>query len=215
MELLIVVAIILVLLASAVPLISNAMRTHRLRVAGVDYANLLQNARMRAVQGDEYVQVLTPFTNGSVNNSAACVDLNQDADCDAPVGNEPAVYFDPTVQIQAPGGAPAQANLRSQYLPSTCGASAACVTIDPNNTAPSGPVFGARGLPCYLNGGVCSYNTSAAGINGAGGSAVPVAFETYFQNVQDNDWEAVTVSPAGRIREWSYDPASTSWKALN
>lgn len=213
MELLIVIAVGLVLMALAMPEIFNALKNNRLRQAGTDYANLLQTARMRAVQDDQYYAVLT-----TTAASSACVDLNQNGSCDGGTSSssaEPEVNFHPTVQIQSPTSSsiPAASNLRSQYLPSTCGTNAGCVTIDPN-TLPNGPMFGARGLPCYLNGGVCVYTSSAAGING-NSSSVPVAFETYLQSTQTSAWEAITVSPAGRIREWAYDSTTSAWKALN
>lgn len=200
MELLIVVSIALIVMALATPLIVNALKNYRLRQAGVNYANMLQMARMRAVQDDTYYPVIT-----STSGSNACVDLNQSGSCTSSTstyGAEPQVFFHSTIQFQSPASAPGNTNLRSQYLPSTCGTT--CVSVNPN-TLPIGPAFGSRGLPCNISGTVCNYTSGS----------VPVAFETYLQNTQTSAWEAVTVSPAGRIREWYYDTNSSTWNPLN
>lgn len=211
-ELVIVVAIAFVLLALAMPEIVNALKNNRLRQAAVDYANLLQTARMRAVQDDQYYSVL-----GSTGTSTACLDLSQSGTtpCTAPNGsNPPAVNFHPTVQIQSSTSSsiPSRSNLEGQYLPSNCGTNAACVSVDPNV-----PTFSSRGLPCGTTTSsgstICNYlYTGTGGIYGT--SNVPVAFEIFLQNTQTTAWEAVTVSPAGRIREWYYD-GSSAWKPLN
>jgi prepilin-type N-terminal cleavage/methylation domain-containing protein len=218
-ELLIVCAIALIAIGMATPLILNAMKTYRLRQAGTNYANLLQTGRMRAVQDDQYYPVLidaaasNACASVSSNSACACVDLNRNGTCDGSSANssaEPVVLFDPTIQPQSYSSAPSTTNLQNQYLPSTCGTNAACVGVDPN-TVPIGPAFGPRSLPCYVSGSTCAYITSN-GINGS--SNVPVAFEIYLKNTQTNAWEAVTVSPAGRIREWYYNSNST-WIPLN
>lgn len=56
--------------------------------------------------------------------------------------------------------------------------------------------FNARGLPCLQNGTAwqCTVNGAAAG-------GLP-AFEWFMQNSLTGGWEAVTVSPAGRIKAW-------------
>ncbi len=216
-ELLIVMAIALIVMGMATPLIMNAMKTYRLRQAGTSYANLLQTARMRAVQDDQYYPVITGATGSAIcanvaPNPCACLDLNSNNVCDGSTsssGTEPVILLNPTIQVQAYGSAPGTANLESQYLPSTCGSNAACVGVDPN-TLPVGPAFGPRCLPCAINGSICAYTTSA-GLNGS--SNVPAAFEIFFQNTQTSAWEAVTVSPAGRIREWYYQ--TNTWNPLN
>jgi hypothetical protein len=106
--------------------------------------------------------------------------------------------------------------LYSQFLP---GVGNSAVTINPNTWVGSNTAvvsFGSRGLPCYLaaapppsGGGTCSYTFNN------GGTLQPLAFEVFFENQRTNMWEAVTVNPAGRVREWRYDTASTSWIALN
>ncbi len=144
-ELLVVIAIALVLMAMASPLVMNVINTYHLRTAGGDYANLMQTARMRAVQDDQYYPVwINAGVPPAAPSSNACVDLNANAACDWGVAGavaEPAVAFHRTVQIQAFQApvAPNLANLRGQYLPITCGLNGACVDVNPNIW---GPTFG-------------------------------------------------------------------------
>jgi Tfp pilus assembly protein FimT len=216
LELIIVVTTIMIVTAMAIPLVMNSTNNYRLRTAGTEYANLLQTARMKAVQNDQFYAVVVP----SSANMSSCVDLNMNSACDAPVGAEPGVSFAPEVQFMAYTSAPSVNSLRGLYLPSTCavsGNNSACVTVNPSTW---GPTFGPRGLPCqaasYALGGACTL-LSASGTLGENASpgSLPISFERYLKNVRNGTWEAVTVSPAGRIREWYYDSTSTSWKALN
>jgi len=216
LELIIVVTIVLIVAAMAAPLVMNSTNNYRLRTAGTEYANLLQTARMKAVQDDQFYPVIVP----SSGNMSACVDLNMSGTCDAPVGAEPGVAFHGTIQFQGYSVAPAVNALRGLYLPATCangGNNSSCVTVNPSSW---GPTFGPRGLPCQAAalalGGACTLLSASgtAGDNGSPGS-LPIAFEKYLKNTQNGTWEAITVSPAGRIREWYYDPSSTSWKPLN
>ena len=213
-EMLAVLGILLVMTAMVAPLITNAVNVYRLRGGGTDYANLLQTTRMLAVRDDVYHTVKntnTPPTGTSFN---AWGDINNSTTY---VAGDPALVLPTWIQFKATSSAPGLANLRSQYLPSTCGSSAACVTVNPNTW---GPTFGPRGLPCQgptsqINGS-CAYTSSpgTAGDNGSAGG-LPVAFEIYLQNQQTGGWEAVTVSPAARIRLWDYDAGSQKWSPLN
>ncbi len=119
----------------------------------------------------------------------------------------PATAFNPAVVIRAPGGAPNVANLYAQFLP---GIALGAVVINPNAW---GPTFGPRGLPCQPNvatGGTCSYTSQAPNVVG-----LPIAFEIFTQNVLTGIWEAVTVNPSGRTRQWHYEIATNNWRPLD
>jgi type II secretory pathway pseudopilin PulG len=203
-ELMVVMGIGMVLIAMAVPLVSTTLNMYRLRGAGGAYANLLQTARMRAVSDDRYYPVYaTPGTKAaSLNSFNAFVDINGTGIyANAPLA-DPAVAFSPKILIPA-GAAPNTINLNNQFLP---GIVAGTVAINPNAW---GPTFGARGLPCQAtaaSGGTCAY-TSPAG--------QPIAFETFMQNAVSGMWEAVTVNPSGRVRQWQYDAGAGAWRPLN
>src|SRR5438128_2528119 len=67
------------------------------------------------------------------------------------------------------------------------------------------PIFGPRGLPCVVSGSACPYLNAGS----------PVSYLLFIQNTQNNRWEAVTLNPAARIREWAYDTKSSTWSPLN
>ncbi len=189
LELVVVVAILMVVAGMVFISALNTVQSIRLRQSATSYANLLQQARMRAVQDDTYYTVRT-FSDGY--GSAAYVDLNGSGTYAA---GEPTMRFSPSVGPMAFASGPGLTNLESQFLPAGSGGTV-------NSTAP-GPTFGPRGLPCTPSaptGGTCPYIT-------------PTSYVTFLQNSQTTKWEAVTVTPAGRIRIWSYD--GSSWSPLN
>ena len=189
-ELLIVLAVALIAAAMAFMNMQAAMRTGRLRTSANNYANLLQQARIRAVQDDRYYTVLT--TTNAAGIPFAYIDI---AGTQTFATGDPMAVLSQSVTPQPFNSGPARASLMALFLPAgTSG------TVDP--TAP-GPTFGPRGLPCkpVTNSGytTCPY-------------LQPTSFITFLQNQQGGAWEAITVTPAGRIRMWAY---SNTWSPLN
>jgi prepilin-type N-terminal cleavage/methylation domain-containing protein len=219
-ELLIVCGIALVMVAMSAPLVMNITNEYRLRSGGTEYANLLQSARVRAVTADTYEPVYA--TTGSLYGGFfnAFIDLNQQGGSTGTYtstpASEPGIVFSNSVVIKSAASAPSTANLYSQFLP---GIGSTAVAINPNTWVGSNTAvvsFGARGLPCYLTaapptngGGTCSYTINSGGV------LKPVAFEIFLQNQTSGMWEAITVNPAGRVREWRYDSTSSIWNALD
>jgi prepilin-type N-terminal cleavage/methylation domain-containing protein len=211
LELLIVVAIVALVAAIAVPNLVSAARRERLRGASNDFAGLLQQARMRAIQDDrfysvyctrdvgcqnvspnspiEFVDIYPQNVNGASGSGGAAVDPR-----------DPVVSLSPEVTQQPLASAPNTANLLGQFL-----------GANPSNLAPldggaaATPVtFGPEGVPCapvaVTGGTVC---------NTRGG---PVAYWAFFQHTITQDWGAVTVTPAGRLQRWTY--ANGVWYKL-
>jgi len=196
LELVIVVAVAMIVMAVAVPLIGNATKQYRLTEAGTDYANLLQQARMRAIQDDKYYTVLTA-QDSTTGWYYAYIDLQGSGSYSSP---DPMITFAQGVVPQTFSSGPALSNLESQFLPSGAYAQGTVAT-----TA-TGPTFGPRGLPCVAqtSGGY----TTCTSLNS------PTSFITFIQSDMTTIWEAITVTPASRIREWScWD--STTWNARN
>ncbi len=110
-ELLIVVAIGMIAAAMALPLVSNAVNQIHLSSSATDYANLLQRARMRAVQDDTYYQIQTQTLSG---DPIAYVDINKNGSYDT---GEPMMVFASGVTYKAQSAGPALSNLKSQFLP--------------------------------------------------------------------------------------------------
>src|SRR5438132_2029066 len=191
-ELLIVVAISMIAAAMALPLVSNAVNQIHLSSSATDYANLLQRARMRAVQDDTYYQIQTQTLSG---DPIAYVDINKNGSYDT---GEPMMVFASGVTYKAQSAGPALSNLKSQFLPS---GSVAQGSLQSTMI----PIFGPRGLPCKVSRSACPYLDAGS----------PVSYLLFIQNTQNNRWEAVTLNPAARIREWAYDTKSSTWSPLN
>jgi prepilin-type N-terminal cleavage/methylation domain-containing protein len=216
-EMLLVCAIAMVMAAMSAPLVMNITNTYRLRAAGGEYANMLQIARVKAVTADTYEPVYA--TSGTTlygGNFNAFIDLNQKGTANGTYANppiaEPGVVFSNSVVVKSAASAPSVTNLEGQFLN---GASSSTVAINQNTWAGTGVAvvsFGSRGLPCYLT---ATPPTNGAGTCAYSSSNQPIAFEIFLQNQNTGQWEAVTVNPAGRVREWRYDTPSTTWVALN
>jgi Tfp pilus assembly protein FimT len=226
LELMITLGIGMVLVAMATPLVNTTINIYRLRGAGTDYANLLQQTRMRAVSNDRYYPVYASTTLGTVAGWAgfnAFADINLQGGATgayaiAPLGPDLGVAFNhASIILQPRAAAPAVVNLENGYMP---GVNPLAVVINPNDAWATPGVavvsFGPRGLPCSLaaappvgGGGNCSYTVLNPG------GPQPVAFETFMRNINTGAWESITVNPSGRIREWRYNVANATWQPLN
>jgi type II secretory pathway pseudopilin PulG len=194
LELCLVVAILMIVGSLVFVNAVTAIRNIRLTQSATSYANLLQQARLRAVQDDTYYTVLI---NTGPNPPEAFVDVAQTGTYStSPL--DPMMPFLQDVQPMAFSAGPGLVNLESKFLPA-----AGVATV---NTTALGPTFGPRGMPCTPtapSGGTCPYLTAG----------IPTSYITFLQNVQSQKWEAVTVTPAGRIAIWSYD--GSTWSPLN
>ena len=194
-EMLIVVSLMMIAAVIVIENVQSAVQSVHLQETATDYANLLQQARVRAVRDDRYYTVLTTAGGGS-NPPTAFVDI---AGTGVYAVGDPVIMFSAGVSPMSFGSGPSVANLASQFLPPGTAAQNSV------NTTAAGPTFGPRGLPCtpLTSGGytTCPYLT-------------PTSYITFVQNTLSGKWEAITVSPAGRIREFSYDGVST-WSGMN
>jgi type II secretory pathway pseudopilin PulG len=192
LELCLVLAILMIVAAMLFINSVTAIRNIRLHQSAVSYANLLQRARILAVQNDTYYMVRSDPTT---NPPMAFVDLAQTGTYSPTGPADPMMTFLLNITPEAFSTGPGLADLKSKFLP-TAGAA----TVD---TTDPGPTFGPRGLPCKPSapsGGTCP-------------SMTPTSYITFLQNTQSAKWEAVTVTPAGRIGIWAYD--GTTWSQLN
>jgi len=200
LELVVVLAILALVAALAVPNLITAVHASRLRGAGSDFAALLQQARMRAVQDDRYYSVyLLPNTNQEF------VDIYPQAVNGASGSNgqtldprDPVITLASEVNQQPQGAAPSTATLQTQFLGKNAGAAALL------DGGVSPVTFGPEGVPCLpkqvVGGTVC---------NSTGGLTPLTAYWVFFQDAVTQNWEAVTVTPAGRIQKWNY--SSGAW----
>jgi len=207
LEMMIVVAIMLIVMAYAVPQYLTAMRTAKLRGAETSYATLLQMARTRAVNDDRYYSVYIQASTAT-SPQLAYVDIYPQnvngASGNGPSGSynpgppsDPMVTLSNEVVLQPAGSAPGTTALYTAF----CASCAYSIILN------SPPTWGPDGLPC-------APTTSAGGggtvCNSAGG---PIAYVIFFQSNTNQEWDAVTISPAGRIKTWYY--SSGTWNTFN
>ena len=196
-ELLIVIAIIMVVAAMATPNVMNAINNIRLRGSAGDVAGLLQQCRQNALHDNRYYTVKPVTVTGA---QGAYVDLNYNNGFDnvAPTP-EPLIQFPQSVSVVS-AGAPNTANLINQC----------CSTFTPQATSIL-PSFNARGLPCVSPGGNPPPPNSVCNIRDAANN--PVGFVYYMNQTRPFGavgWAAVSVTPAARIRVWTY--SGSTWQ---
>lgn len=203
-ELAIVVIITLIVSAWAVPSALTSIRMAHLRGAASDYAGLLEQARIYAIRDNRYYStyVLAPAAKNLV--AQAYVDMlpkvltgaSGNGGTSVSVG-DPTITIDSEVVLKTVGVAPNTSNLVSQLLPAT-------TPVTPTDGSVTAPTFGPRGLPCtpisMTGGSVC---------DSSGG---PTAYWTFLENLKLSSWQAVTITPAGRIQKWYY--TGSVWNKL-
>ena len=188
-ELMVVVLVMLIVAGYAVPNVLSFVHMARLRGSASDYSSVLQVGRIRAVQDDTYYK--TYITAGTPQQ--AYVDLKANGGTSVDAG-DPSIAISTEVKPIAAGSAPDTTNLKGQFLPS--GATA------PTDGYANPVVFGPRGLPCAtqtVTGGTICIGTGTS-------------FWVFFKDTITSNWEAVTVSPAGRVQKWQH--MGSAWSKL-
>lgn len=194
-ELLIVIALVLVVSTISIIAGQSISRTIHLRESAVSYSNLLQEGRIRAVRDDQFYSVNISAATSSTP-ATAFVDI---AGSGAYASGDPMMVFPSDVVPMPFDSGPALNNLKSKFLPPGPTAQNSVNTVAP------GPTFGPRGLPCTpISGG--GYTTCPF--------LAPTSFITFLQNSRNQEWEAITVTPAGRLNLWTYN-SNGDWSALN
>jgi prepilin-type N-terminal cleavage/methylation domain-containing protein len=185
-ELVIVIAIVLIVAAIAVPNMLSFIHAAKLRGAGSDLSSLLQTARIRSVQDDRfyssYVIAGPP--------QQAYVDVSGNGGTGWVVG-DPLIQITSEITPIAAANAPNTTNLQGQLLPA-----GSTLTVKDGSTKGTPVIFSPRGLPCTTQAA-----TGGTVCDSAGGAT---AFWIFFQDTISKNWEAVTVSPAGRVQKWQY-----------
>ena len=207
-ELLVVIAVILIVAAVATPNVVNALRTQRLRGTATDYGSLLQRTRIRAVEDNRFYGQRIGNDPNNPTALIAYIDIQpQWPNGTSGQGNyfvgppsDPLISFGSDVTSIAAAAVPNTAALAAQVLPA-----GAPIGLTDAGLGTRGAFFSARGLPCTPGAGIpvptCDVNIIAPG---PGGGLIPVAYVTYFQSLTNQNIEAITVTPAGRIQHWLY-----------
>ena len=191
-ELLMVLLIMIIVAGMGVPKFMNFIHAARLEGACSDLSGLFQQARIRAVQDDNYYTTYI-ITVGTTRE--AYVDLKKNGGT-GPDTLDPLIQIANEVTPVAASGAPNTSSLKGLFLPS-----GSTLTVNDGEASTTPVIFSARGLPCtsesVTGGSIC---------NSAGGAT---AFWLFFQDNVTLMWEAVTISPAGRIQRWRH--AGATW----
>jgi prepilin-type N-terminal cleavage/methylation domain-containing protein len=193
-ELLVVMAIAVLVAAFAIPNFLTALHTAKLRGAASNFSGLLQSGRIRAVQDNRFYS--TYILNGPPTQ--AYVDIYPQK-YDGTSGNggtsvgsgDPAFVFSTEITPVAAGSAPDTTNLKGLFLPA-----GSLLPVHDGSTNASPVTFSPRGLPCTTQSA-----TGGTVCDSAGGAT---AFWVFFENNVSQEWEAVTVSPSGRIQKWRH-----------
>lgn len=210
-ELMIVVAIILVVSAMALPSMARGITTIRLRGAASTIAGMIQKTRIEAVRTNRimvlrqkmlndgvtpvfYVDGVTqPGSNGSLSQCPpTCTDNN--------VQNwEPQAMISKEVTLQFSGYPSFDSNQLLGY----------------DNGVTAGPdfnlAFNQRGLPCSPN--TASGPVTSCPLTGLDRTHTSKSSYQYFfklESVFGDQWASVTVTPAGRVRTWVWNGSSWS-----
>lgn len=179
-ELSVVVAIISLVAAIAVPNISAVLQNIRLRGGAQELEQFYQETRMKAVQDDVYYEdLLSPdgtgvFVDISGNGTSSSLVLELPAGMVLNNGNVPAGLNQNTL-----GFAPVLTETST--------------TFDQDGVSRPGLAWSSRGFPCQ--------RSSATSICAAG-----TGWLQYLQYSQGSRtlYAAVSVSPSGRVRLWTY-----------
>ena len=186
-ELLIVIGVGLIITVVALPVMSNAIATMKLRSSMTSLSGLLQNTRALAVQQN------TGKTACHFNLSSRPYSLVYFVKTATDCTTATAATTDSQVELEAP--------IVPYPTPTGTGAPAAIdnATLGLlSNPLTSDPSFNSRGLPCSFSGGTCTPNA---------------AFIQYYKDTRfsgSGGWAAISISPAGRIRRWFWSGSAWS-----
>jgi Tfp pilus assembly protein FimT len=177
-ELMVVCIVIVIISVIAIPNIAQITTNYKLDAAGRSVASLVQQARLQAVKNN-----LPAYVKYDAAPTPNIAYVTGDFRLAYTAGN-PDVALSSGLVFQTAGIDHAQLD---NYL----GGGAVVIEPATNNITSIG--FNARGLPCVPTGNpqVCSATDGGA----------PPAFLWLMRN-STNGWEAVTVTPAGRIKSW-------------
>jgi len=200
-ELMIVVAIILVVSAMALPSMARGITTIRLRGAANTISGMIQKTRIEAVRTNRIMVLrqttlndgVTPvyFVDGAIPQNSTTSQQDNRID-----NFEPQAMVSKEVQLQFSGYPSFDEN---QLLGYSNGAS----------SSPFNLAFNQRGLPCTPN-STSGQITSCplTGIDETHTSSSSYQYYFKLSSPFGDQWASVTVTPAGRVRTWVWNGSS-------
>ncbi len=201
-ELMVVLIIIMIVSALAVPQVMRTIQVVRTRSSADELAGLIQKVRQQAVKDNKFYTAIQQ--NLGIANKF-CVDANWNGACDtaefgvglanfmvlAPAPPDTSlITCGPLGTVPCPGGYPPGLN----YVP------------EPPNVMPS---YSARGLPCVRKAGPAQEprfppfgNDQCVQADPNNGLPVGFLYVLQYQNTQA--YAAIAVTPAGRVTSWTF-----------
>lgn len=213
LELMLVVVIILILMAIAVPAAINMVHTFRLHNATTEFTSIVQQARIRSVKDSNFYPVrykdTKPITEAYVDITKNSV---PDITCTTTTNCDPLVSWSDEVTPQSHSTATDKSvdvdGLKTLVLAGT--SSGGVVFLDGYDIGSTPITFSPMGIPCVPTAWDATGYCNTASTN-AKENAV-VAYYMFFENTVTEKWEAVTITPAGKIQKWQY--SGTKWVQL-
>jgi len=178
-EMIVVVAIILIVGGLAIPNLTRAIDASRIKGSAQALAAAYQDARIRATQKDTSYQVL--ISPPGISPAQICIDLDGDGTCSA---GDPVTTFPAQVRVSNLG-VPAPLDSTQLHFP-------AITTEQPGASL----TWNAVGLPCQRTSPITPCNA--------------VGWIQHLQLLRANGdvmYAAVTVSPTGRVKTWTFIPS--------
>ncbi len=187
MELVIVIGIIMVLAAIALPNAITTWYNMELRATGDQVSSLMQQARILAAKNNAYYTLCYRTTGGLQEAYLSQVPLSSASACPAYAGGQtPIIAL--ARQITAASAAPSSSPTPYVYAIDTTSGTPC------DNTCTL--AYSPRGLPCsFVPGSPCSTPASSY-------------FVYYFQDNRPNGWAAVLVTKAGRTKTITWNGSS-------
>jgi prepilin-type N-terminal cleavage/methylation domain-containing protein len=191
-ELLVVLAIILVVAAFAIPTMMTTLDAYRIRGSLTSVSGLAQRTRLQAIKQDLSQRMHFATCNSKV---VLFVTTWNDANV-CPVAGDPnlSAQYWLSSQFSIPG-APSGPGAPSVLLDSTM----MWGTSVPVGNINKDPYFNSRGIPCVVDPvtGVCSSTTGF------------IFYYRYTGGGTATRWAATSISPVGRMQSWFWN--GTSW----
>jgi prepilin-type N-terminal cleavage/methylation domain-containing protein len=182
-ELLVVMAVLLIVAAFAVPTVVNTIDAYKVRGSMTSINGLTQRCRLLALKKNSSAHLYVQSNSGTV--TMFCKDITDSV--------QTLVSSDPQIQLSSQFSIPGTPTGGPTLLTATTmwGSSGSTFNTD------SDPYFNSRGLPCNA----VSVGTACTSVTGY------VYYVKYTS--RSSRWMAVSISPASRIQDWFWN--GTGW----
>jgi prepilin-type N-terminal cleavage/methylation domain-containing protein len=189
LELVIVVAIMLVVAALAIPTMVSAIDAYQIRGNLASVANVVQRCRMQAVRDNTSERLF--FTTQPSGQVVLFVERSTSS-ATAPIASDPQLWLPQSFSLA--GASPSGGGAPSAMTANTMWGSNISISLVNQGTD---VYFNSRGIPCWPGANnVCSDTDGFVYYFNYTGTAGRLA------------WAAISISPAGRIQSWFWNGAS-------